>query len=136
MEHSMPQLGLPQRVFLDIVAVVPEQTDRDLDVLCLAVQDAQAKLAAVLARAEVLRAARAEGRPYADIVTLEDRPLVVEMLSDVLEELAAAGAAFRRSEARVLHADGLSQEAIAVLFGVTRQRVGALLQPPKAQRKS
>ena len=112
---------------------MPEQTDRALEALCGAVQEAQASLDAVLARAAVLRYGRGQGRTYAEIVAGEERPLVVEMLSDVLESLAAAGAAFRRAEARALHADGLSQEAIAALFGVTRQRVGVLLQTKPQQ---
>lgn len=107
---------------------MPEQTDRALDDLCVAIAHTQGLLEGVLVRAEVLRAGRAQGKPYAAIVAAEDRPLVVELLSDALEELAAAGAAFRRCEARALHADGLSHEAIAALFGVTRQRVGALLK--------
>ena len=107
---------------------MPQRTDQALDDLCGAVTRAQALLDGVLRRADVLKAARAEGRPYAEIVRNEDRPLVVEMLTHVLDEVAAAGAAFRRAEARALHADGLSQEAIAELFGVTRQRVSVLLR--------
>ncbi len=49
------------------------------------------------------------------------------MLSDVQEGLADAGSRWRRAEARALHREGLSMEKIAVLFGVTRQRVSALL---------
>ena len=108
---------------------MPKQADQALDELCVAVAHAKEQLDRVLARAEVLRHGRAEGRAYADIVAAEDRPLLVELLTGVLDELSGAGAAFRRAEARVLHADGLSQEAIAQLFGVTRQRVGALLSP-------
>ena len=107
---------------------MPQQTDHALDALCVAVEHARERLEQVLRRAEVLRAGRAEGRAYAELVVEEDRPLVVELLTEVLDELSAAGASFRRSEARALHNDGLSQEAIAQLFGVTRQRVGVLLQ--------
>lgn len=105
-----------------------QQTDQALEALCTAVDRAQERLEAVRLRADYLRAERAQGRPYGELVAEEDRPLLVELLSDVLEELSTAGAAFRRAEARVLHADGMSQEAIARLFGVTRQRVGVLLQ--------
>ena len=108
---------------------MPQDADRALVELCRAVEHTQQQLDSVLARARVLREGRAEGRPYADLVTMEQRPLLVERLTEVLEELSAAGAAFRRAEARVLHQDGLSQEAIGALFGVTRQRVSVLLQP-------
>ena len=113
---------------------MPHDTDRALDHLVDAVRTAQGLLDDVLQRAEALRAGRSEGRRYVEIVSAEQRPLVVELLTDVLDELATAGAAFRRSEARVLHDDGLSQEAIAALFGVTRQRVGALLSESTAKR--
>ena len=111
---------------------MPEQTDRALDALGLAVERAQEQLDRVRERTVYLRQERAKGRPYAELVAEEDRPLVVELLAQVLEELSLAGAAFRRAEARVLHNGGMSQEAIARLFGVTRQRVGALLQSPRA----
>ena len=50
------------------------------------------------------------------------------LLGRRLEDLATAGAAFRRAEARVLHEQALSMEAIGALFGVTRQRVSVLLK--------
>lgn len=107
---------------------MPQLTDRALDDLCQAVVRSQDLLAAVQARADVLHEARAQGLRYSEVVGQEHRPLLVELLTQVLEELSAAGAAFRRAEARALHADGLSHEAIAEVFGVTRQRVSALLK--------
>lgn len=107
---------------------MPQRTDQALDVLCVAVGHAQQQLEAVRVRAGYLQAERAKGRTYADIADEEEKPLVVELLTAVLDELSSAGAAFRRAEARVLHEDGMSQESIARLFGVTRQRVGVLLQ--------
>ena len=48
-----------------------------------------------------------------------------------MHELAAClTAAVRRAEAAQLSAEGLTQGRIAKLFGVTRQRVSALLAPP------
>lgn len=108
---------------------MPESADRALEELSAAVLQAQRTLDVVLERAAVLRAGRAAGRAYADLVDEAARPLVVELITDVLDDLARAGAAFRRNEARALHEGGLSHEAIARLFGVTRQRVSALLKP-------
>ena len=105
-----------------------KDTDRALDRLTETVERTQQQLAQVLERAAVVRAARAEGRQYDEIVRESPRPLLVERLTDVLEELATAGAAFRRAEARVLHEQGMSQEAIGTLFGVSRQRVSVLLK--------
>lgn len=78
-------------------------------------------------RARELAAQVEAGHPWSEVVTEERRPLIVERLTEILDSLATHGAAFRRGEARVLHAEGLSHERIAALFGVTRQRVGALL---------
>lgn len=107
---------------------MPHRTDQALEALCVAVEHAQEQLVAVRVRADYLRAERAKGTAYAELVHEEERPLVVELLTGVLDELSSAGAAFRRAEARALHEDGMSQETIARLFGVTRQRVGVLLQ--------
>ena len=107
---------------------MPKDADRALASLAVAVDSAQAHLQQLQLRIRTLQAERAAGRDYSQVVTAENRPLVVEQLTAVLEELAVAGAAFRRAEARVLHEDGLSQEAIGALFGVTRQRVSALLK--------
>jgi len=51
----------------------------------------------------------------------------VQLLAAIQDKLTAAGADWRREEARALHREGLSMDAIALLFGVTRQRVSALL---------
>ena len=110
---------------------MPQHADRALEELCVAVGRAQERLDRVLARAAVLREQRARGVGYLELVQEAERPLLVELLTEVLDELSASGAAFRRAEAKVLHNEGLSQEAIGALFGVTRQRVSVLLQEPR-----
>ena len=91
---------------------------------------------AIRERAQVIRADRAEGRTYATIATAEERPLIVEMLRTMQDRLAKAGSRFRREEARALRAEGLTFDQIAAVFGVTRQRVIALVAdaPPPASR--
>ncbi len=79
-------------------------------------------------RAVDLLAQREAGRPWMDIVTAEARPLVVERISTVLASLAGAGSAFRREQAHALHAEEVSINRIAAMFGVTRQRISALLR--------
>lgn len=111
---------------------VPDDVLDALDRLCEAMDDARKTLDAMSARAEVLRDARAAGRSYTDIVTTGGHPLMVELLTELLDHLSAAGSGFRRAEARALHDEGLSQETIAAHFGVTRQRVAALLSERRA----
>jgi hypothetical protein len=79
-------------------------------------------------RAERLLAERRQHRPWLEIVTDESRPLVVESISAVLASLATAGHAWRREQALALHQEGVSINRIAALFGVTRQRISALLR--------
>ncbi|MGY1811624.1 hypothetical protein [Blastococcus sp. SYSU D00820] len=79
-------------------------------------------------RAVDLLAQRSSGRPWLEIVTAESRPLVVESVSSVLAALATAGSAWRREQARALHDEQVSINRIAALFGVTRQRISALLR--------
>ncbi len=80
------------------------------------------------ARAEKLLRERRTGRAWLDIVGGEARPLVVERISTVLGSLSAAGHAWRREQAAALRSEQVSINRIAAMFGVTRQRISALLK--------
>jgi hypothetical protein len=99
-----------------------------LDAFVAALRANEASAHEATARAELIRAQRAAGRSYREIVAAEDRPLIVEIASRNLERLHEAGSRLRRAEARALHREGMTMDAIAQLFGVTRQRVSALLR--------
>jgi DNA-directed RNA polymerase sigma subunit (sigma70/sigma32) len=75
-----------------------------------------------------LREACAGGRPIREILPEEESPLLVQLLSESARALDEHGSRVRRLEARVLHREGISMEQIGRLFGVTRQRVSALLR--------
>lgn len=79
----------------------------------------------------LLRERRA-GRTWTEIVTRESRPLVVERISTVLATLARAGHTWRREQAAALQREHVSINRIAAMFGVTRQRISALLTEPSA----
>jgi len=83
-------------------------------------------------RAEDLLRQRRDGRTWLDIVSGESRPLVVERISTVLAALAGAGSVWRREQATALQREQVSINRIAAMFGVTRQRISALLKeaPP------
>ena len=83
---------------------------------------------AMIERANAIRRQRAEGLSYREIETGEDRPIIVEVTRGNLAALAEAGSRLRRAEAHALHAEGMTMGEIAELFGVTRQRVSALLR--------
>jgi hypothetical protein len=75
-----------------------------------------------------LRRLRATDVPYTELVTSADGPLIVHLLTESSVALDTSGANVRRAEAEALYAEGLTMEQIARSFGVTRQRVSALLR--------
>ena len=75
-----------------------------------------------------IRRARAEGRPYREIFSGEHPPLILDLIRANLQSLLDVGSRLRRAEARALHDQGMTMDQIAELFGVTRQRVSALLR--------
>lgn len=86
------------------------------------------RLADARERIERLRATVPGETDWVAVVSAEPRPLVVEAVTEVLGHLNRAGNRLRCAEARVLHDGGLPMETIAGLFGVTRQRISALLR--------
>ena len=75
-----------------------------------------------------IRRARARGLPYSDMVSDADGPLIVQLLTESSTMLDISGANVRRAEAQALHDEGMTMDQIAERFGVTRQRVSALLR--------
>lgn len=87
-----------------------------------------ADLRAAAERVEQLTALRKAGLTWSEIVAQEERPLIVETITRALDDLGAVGGRFRREEALALQRENLSTRRIGELFGVTRQRVSALLR--------
>lgn len=77
-----------------------------------------------------LEQACATQRPISEIVPEEEPPLIVQLLTESMQNLQDHGARLRRTEAQILHGEGVTMDKIAQLFGVTRQRVSALLREP------
>lgn len=75
-----------------------------------------------------IRRARARGLLYSDTVANEDGPLIVQLITESSTALDTCGASVRRAEALALHREGMTMDQIAKRFGVTRQRVSALLR--------
>ena len=75
-----------------------------------------------------LRRLRSKGASYTELVSGDDSPLIVQLLSESSKALDTSGAKVRRAEAQALHAEGMTMEQIADRFGVTRQRVSTLLR--------
>ncbi|WP_091363904.1 hypothetical protein [Geodermatophilus telluris] len=101
---------------------------RALEDLVREIDRCAAELQSARARAESLLADRRAGHSWLDIVTRESRPLVVERITTVLSALSGAGSTWRRAQARALQEERVSINRIAAMFGVTRQRISALLR--------
>lgn len=82
----------------------------------------------VAARAAYIRACRREGRSYREIVSGGRSPLIAGVLTPHIRRLEAASTRFRQAEAAALHEEGMTMEEIGQLFGLTRQRVSALVR--------
>jgi hypothetical protein len=91
---------------------------------------ASEEMTALASRARRVGDEVAGGRRLADVIGGEPQPLIITRMTELIDQLADAAAVVRRAEAAQLNAEGLSQGRIAKLFGVTRQRVSALLAPP------
>lgn len=83
-------------------------------------------------RARKLRQQLQAGGDLVGLVEAEGTPRMVELISTNMATLETAGAEFRAAQALALRAEGLTIEAIAGLFGVTRQRISALLKQKAA----
>ena len=107
--------------------------DRDaflkaLDDLDRALEENLEMTARMRRRIDEIRTAYADGGSLREIVPNEETPLLVQLLTRSTNLLQAYGTRVRRTEALALHHEGMTMEEIAKLFGVSRQRVSALLR--------
>lgn len=84
-------------------------------------------------RAGTIKELRAKGLAYNVIADETGQPLVVQLVTENLDRLRVYGAQLRQAHAAALHDEGLTMDQIAELFGVTRQRISALLRPGREQ---
>jgi hypothetical protein len=117
--------GQPGDTAVEALSALVMELDGCIDQLCTARE-----------RASQLLEERRAGRRWLDIVTEERRPLVVEQISSVMATLATAGGTWRREQAHALQSEQVSINRIATLFGVTRQRISALLRDRAAAAQS
>ena len=107
-----------------------------LDAVVQILEQGPDRLAVVAARAEELRSGRSRGLSFAELLTGARHPIVLDVLAELLDGLFDAGSRLRRAEARALYADSLSMDKIALLLGVSRQRVSAIINSPFGRRES
>ena len=112
-------------------------TDRDqffeaLDQLARALDESFEMTGRMKERIRQLQQAGGSGRPLREIVSREDPPLLVQLLTESSALLQSCGTQVRRTEVRTLYSEGMTMDEIAELFGVSRQRVSALLRESRA----
>jgi DNA-directed RNA polymerase sigma subunit (sigma70/sigma32) len=107
-----------------------------LDYLVETLEQIEVVAQQALARAELLERQREEGGSYRQIMSNEERPLLVELVSRMIDVLIDAGGQFRRAEASALYDEGATMDEIGALFGVSRQRVSALLASARKESSS
>ena len=103
--------------------------------LVLAMRELIDDAESAIRRATGLRAQLISGRSVRSALEKFEGPLLTEVVTTMVHKLEEAGSRLRRHEAHALHAEGLSMEAIGRLFGVSRQRVSALLHSPPDDAK-
>ena len=101
---------------------------RALTALEEGLDDQRRRASSIKRRIALIRRRRAMGASYTEIVSSNERPLIVQLLTEGSTALDTLGAEVRRAEARALYDEGLTMEQIAEHFGVTRQRVSTLLR--------
>ncbi|MHA6623372.1 hypothetical protein [Pseudonocardia sp. DLS-67] len=87
-------------------------------------------------RAEELIEHRRHGASWYEIVSTEEPPLVIETITQVLDDLGELGSRFRREEALALQREDVSITKIGELFRVSRQRVSTLLQGTRSRAEA
>jgi DNA-directed RNA polymerase sigma subunit (sigma70/sigma32) len=113
-----------------MVSAEADRTATAFACLVATLEDALPQMERLIERSATMRTQVSSGAALAEAATREQRPLIITTMTELLDRLSDATAEVRRAEAHQLRSEGLSHERIAALFGVTRQRVAALLAPP------
>jgi ParB-like chromosome segregation protein Spo0J len=125
------QWVLQTGIFIIVAGTTDPSNDEFLEALTAleeVLADNGRRASLIKKRIAQLRRSRARDVPYAELIASEDGPLIVHLLTESSAALDTSGATVRRAEAEALYAEGLTMEQIAKSFGVTRQRVSALLR--------
>jgi carbamoylphosphate synthase large subunit len=105
-----------------------DQFDRALQDLERALDANARRMTQIKRRIAEIRRQREAGRSYREIVEATRGDLSVQLITEATQVLDEVGARVRRTEALALYREGMTMEEIAKKFGVTRQRISALLR--------
>jgi hypothetical protein len=126
-----------------VLPEVPRVTENDRDEVLDAIDELVGILTASARRieemtqqVEAIRDRRSAGQSYREIEGARSQPIITELTNHSLTAVSEAASRLRRAEARALYDEGMTMEQIAALFGVTRQRVSALLKRRRGDARS
>jgi len=103
-------------------------TVRALDALSGTLAELRRDAQSLEERVQELRRRRMEGRAWRDILSDEEPPAAMQVVSRMLAGLAKASGTLRKELVDALRREGVSIPAIAKLFGVTHQRISNLVR--------
>ena len=87
------------------------------------------------ARARYVMDQRRRGRSYRDIVSTHGEQLIVEMMRENLTRLGMAASQLQHAQGKALYEEGMTMDEIGRLFGVSHQRVSAMLKRARADAR-
>jgi len=105
----------------------PDEELDQLDQLAGRFEDEARSVRHLAGRLRQLRAGRARGRSWEELVDGR-RPGVLDLVDQAVRRLTESSAALRRVLVRGLRAEGATMPAIAQVLGVSHQRVSVLLR--------
>ena len=82
----------------------------------------------VRGRATQIESLLEQGYTWRQVLSTEERPLIIDLLAQSMALLNEVGGRLRREEARCLVAEGVSEQEIADLLSVTVDHVQAMLE--------
>jgi hypothetical protein len=91
------------------------------------------ELHALNADLSTMKGHRRRGWTWRRIISAAGSPNPLSIVARVASDLSRANGALRRALARALRDEGMQLTDIGRLFGVTRQRVGALVRPDRSK---
>lgn len=101
-----------------------------LDALSAALGEITREQRELTERIDRLRQSRQDGMSWQEILSEEEPPGTMQVVSQMLARMSKASGTLRKELVDSLRAEGTSIPAIARMFGVTHQRVSNLLRRP------
>lgn len=105
-----------------------DELDDALDNMLVALRESNKRNQRVIRQAQTIRRLCVAGQPFGEIFARPERAEIRQLMRDNINQMVHARARLRWAEVRTLHAEGLTMDKIAALFGLTRQRISSLLR--------